>query len=254
MGGECLMNYAYIIRRLLTTAPTLLGLSMILFALVRLLPGDAALLKAASGENVTLTDPALITTLRQQLGLNKPVPVQYVQWLGGVLHGNLGRSYWTGDPAQKELLRRLPVTIELVLGRVSISVVTGLLIGVLSGIYHDRPFDYIGRLVAIFGLSIPNFWVGTLIIVLPAIWWGYLPPLGYVSPLQDPLTNLRQFIAPSLALGWALSASTMRITRSQMLEVLREDYIRTARAKGLRQRRVILRHAIQNALIPVVTL
>jgi peptide/nickel transport system permease protein len=248
------MNYAYIVRRILTTVPTLLGLSMILFALVRLLPGDAALLKAASGDNVTLTDPALIASLRQQLGLNKPVPVQYVQWLGGVVRGNLGRSYWTGDPAQTELLRRLPVTIELVLGSVSISVVTGLLIGVLSGIYHDRPLDYIGRLVAIFGLSIPNFWVGTLIIVLPAIWWGYLPPLGYVSPLQDLATNLRQFLAPSLALGWALSASTMRITRSQMLEVLREDYIRTARAKGLRQRVVIYRHALQNTLIPVITL
>jgi len=247
------MNYPYVVRRLLASVPTLLGLSMILFGMVRLLPGDAALLKAASGENVTLTDPALISSLRSQLGLNKPVPVQYLQWLSGLVHGDLGRSYWTREPATAELARRLPITIELVLGSVSVSVVAGILLGVISGVYHDRIPDHLGRVFSIFGLSIPNFWVGTLIIVLPAIWFGYLPPLGYISPLKEPLDNLRQFLAPSLALGWALSASTVRITRSQMLEVLNEDYIRTARAKGLQARTVIFRHVIKNTLIPVIT-
>jgi peptide/nickel transport system permease protein len=248
------VNYAYFLRRITATLPTLLGLSIILFVMVRLLPGDAALLKAATGDNVSLADPALIASLRSQLGLNKPVPVQYVEWIGGVVRGNLGRSYWTGEPVQKELLRRLPVTVELVVGSVAVSATTGLVLGILAGVFHDRPFDHLSRLFAILGLAVPNFWVGTLIIVLPAIWWGYLPPLGYVSPLSDPAANLRQFIAPSLALGWALSASTMRITRSQMLEVLREDYIRTARAKGLRSMRIIWRHAVRNALIPVITL
>jgi peptide/nickel transport system permease protein len=248
------VNAPYLVRRLLATVPTLLGFSILLFAMVRLLPGDAALLKAANGDNPGLSDPALVSSLRSQLGLNKPVPVQYVQWLAGVVHGDFGRSYWTGEPAQKELLRRLPVTIELVIGSVSISLVAGLLIGILTAIYHDRPFDHLGRIFGVFGLSVPNFWVGTLIVVLPAVWWGYLPPLGYVSPLKDPLSNLRQFIAPCLALGWALSASTMRITRSQMLEVLSQDYVRTARAKGLRQWQVISRHALQNALIPVITI
>jgi peptide/nickel transport system permease protein len=248
------MNYSYLLRRLLSTVPTMLGLSIILFALVRLLPGDAALLKAATGENVSLTDPTLISSLRKQLGLSEPLPVQYVRWLSGVARGDLGKSYWTGESVRAELLRRLPVTVELVVGSVSVSALTGLVLGILSGVFHDRPFDHLSRLFAIFGLSVPNFWVGTLIVVLPAIWWGYLPPLGYVSPLQDPVNNLRQLIAPCLALGWALSASTLRITRSQMLEVLREDYIRTARAKGLRQWRIVSRHAVQNALIPVITL
>ena len=248
------MNVPYLARRVLSTLPTLVGFSIILFCMIRLLPGDAAVLKAASGENVSLTDPTLISSLRAQLGLNKPVPVQYAEWLGGIIHGDFGKSYWTGEPAQKELFRRLPVTIELVTGSVSISVVFGLFIGIMTALYHDRAFDHLGRLFGVFGLSIPNFWVGTLIIVLPAVWWGYLPPLGYVSPLKDPVNNLRQFIAPCLALGWALSASTMRITRSQMLEVLSEDYIRTATAKGLRQWSVISRHAVKNALIPVITI
>jgi peptide/nickel transport system permease protein len=247
------MNYAYVIRRLLLCVPTILGLSLILFVMLRLLPGDVALLKAATGDNVTLNDPALIASLRHQMGLDKPLPVQYVEWLGGALHGDLGRSYWTRETAVNELVRRLPVTLELVIGAVSVSVFFGIVIGVLSGIHHDRVPDHVGRVFSIFGLSIPNFWVGTLIIVLPAIWFGYLPPLGYVSPLQDPVANLRQFIAPCLALGWALSASTVRITRSQMLEVLGEDYIRTARSKGLQSQTVIYRHAIRNALIPVIT-
>jgi peptide/nickel transport system permease protein len=247
------MNYAYVVRRLLASVPTLVGLSIILFGMIRLLPGDAALLKAATGENVTLTDPALIASMRSQLGLDKPVPVQYLQWVSGVVRGDMGRSYWTHESAVNELVRRLPITIELVVGAVTVSVLVGIMLGVLSGVYHDRIPDHLGRVFSIFGLSIPNFWVGTLIIVLPAIWFGYLPPLGYVSPLQNPIDNFRQFIAPCLALGWALSASTVRITRSQMLEVLGEDYIRTARSKGLRSRTVIYRHAIKNALIPVIT-
>lgn len=243
----------YIIRRVLLTFVTVILFSIILFVLVRMLPGDAALMRTV-GDSSTPIDPAAIGALRKQFGLDQPLPVQYVKWAGAVAHGDFGRSFWTGDRASQDILTAMPVTVELVLLSVIFSVAIGLLIGAASAVYRDRPADHLLRLFALFGLSIPNFWVGTLLILMPAIWWHYLPPLGYVSPLRDLTGNLRQFLAPSAALGWALSGSVMRMTRSEMLEVLHQDYVRTAWAKGLQRRSVLLRHCLRNALIPVFTI
>jgi peptide/nickel transport system permease protein len=226
---------------------------VVLFVMLRLLPGDAALMQAA-GSDPALLDPNAAQAIRAQLGLDRPLPVQYVEWLGGILRGDLGRSYWTKQLATQELIARLPVTLELAAGSILVSVALGVLLGTYSALHQNGPFDYFGRIFGIFGLSVPNFWLGTLLIVLPGIWWGYVPPLGYVSPLQDWWANLRQFAAPCVALGWALSASVMRMTRSQMLEVLRQEYVQVARAKGLGERPVLYRHALKNALIPVITI
>jgi len=243
----------YIARRLLLTIPTLLGVSIILFVLVRVLPGDAALVKA--GEALTgATDEATLNAMRQQMGLDKPIEVQYGLWLGKLLRGDLGVSLRSGERTLGELINRLPVTLELAIGSSLVSVIVGLLLGVIAAVYQDRPLDYFARLFGVLGLSVPSFWLGTLLIIVPAVTIGYMPPLSYVSPFQDLATNVRQFLAPCLALGWALSASVMRMTRSQMLEVLRDDYIRTARAKGLRGTQVLFRHALKNALIPVITI
>jgi len=244
----------YVVRRALLTLVTLFLFSLILFLLVRRLPGDAALLKSAAGETSGPVDPSVTVALRKQFHLDRPVLVQYFEWVVSISHGDFGRSFWTGDRAAQDLLTALPVTLELVVLSVSFSVFIGLLVGVVSAVQHDRPVDHALRLFALFGLSIPNFWVGTILILVPALFWHYLPPLGYTSILQDPATNLRQFLAPAAALGWALSASIMRLTRSEMLEVLNQDYVRTAWAKGLRARSVLLNHCLRNAFIPVITI
>ena len=246
----------YIARRVVALVPTLLGLATILFLLVRLMPGDAALLQAYAGEELGLqegTDPEVIEDLRRELGIDKPIPIQYVVWLGDTARLDFGTSYWSGNPVSSEIKRRLPVTLELLLLSVLVSVSTGLVVGVVSAIYQDTPIDYLGRTVAVLGLSFPNFWIALLLIVLPALWWDYLPPLGYTPFLDDPRRNLEQFAFPSLTLGWALSATIMRITRSEVLEILRQDHVRTARAKGLKERSVIYKHVLRNSFIPVVT-
>ena len=236
--------------------PTLLGLSVILFLLVRLMPGDAALLQAFAGDDLILegeTDPAVIEEMRRELGIDKPIPIQYAVWLGETVRLDFGTSYWSGDSVVNEIKRRLPVTIELLVFSVLIAVTTGLVIGVISAVFQDTLIDYLGRLIGVLGLSLPNFWVALLVILLPALWWSYLPPLGYSPFPDDPRRNLEQFALPSLTLGWSLSASIMRITRSEVLEVLRQDYVRTARAKGLTEVRVIYKHVLRSSLIPVVT-
>jgi peptide/nickel transport system permease protein len=243
----------YALRRLLLTIPTLFGLSVILFVLVRLIPGDAALLKMAGGD-VTFNNPAALAELRHQMGLDRPIPVQFAVWLGGVIRGDLGQSVWSGRSVVTEIADRLPVTAELALGSIVLSLGIGVVVGVVAAVHQDHAADYVGRLFGVFGVSIPAFWVGTVVIVMPAVLWGYLPPLGFVSPADDLWGNLRQFIGPWLALGWALSASIMRITRSQMLEVLGQDYVRTARAKGLSELMMLARHALKNALIPIITI
>jgi peptide/nickel transport system permease protein len=243
----------YALRRLLLTIPTLFGLSVILFVLVRLIPGDAALLKMAGGD-VTFNNPAALAELRHQMGLDRPIPVQFAVWLGGVIRGDLGQSVWSGRSVMTEIADRLPVTAELALGSIVLSLGIGVVVGVVAAVHQDHAADYVGRLFGVFGVSIPAFWVGTVVIVMPAVLWGYLPPLGFVSPADDLWGNLRQFIGPWLALGWALSASIMRITRSQMLEVLGQDYVRTARAKGLSELMMLARHALKNALIPIITI
>lgn len=232
--------------------PVLFVVSLTVFVLMRLIPGDAALLMVAGGEDVY--DPALVEALRHKLGLDKPYAVQYVEWLWKIVrHGDMGTSFWTGEPVAQEILRRLPITAELAVGTVIISLLIALPAGVVSAVRQDSLLDYSGRFISIAGLSMPSFWIATLFIIYGAIWFGYLPPPGYKPPWQDPWINFQQFILPCIAMGFHDSARAMRMTRSQMLEVVRQDYIRTAWAKGLRERSIILRHAIRNAMIPVIT-
>ena len=244
---------AYIIRRLLLIIPTLFILSIIVFLSVRFIPGDVIGVMAlrVEGQAGKIDREAL----EHILGLDVPVYVQYGRWLGDIfLHGTLGESLMGGYTIEERILDRLPVTIELGVMAIVIGLVIALPIGIYSAIRQDTAADYAGRSVAIIGLATPNFWLGIMVMIYPAIWWGWAPPMEMVPFTEDPLGNLGIFIIPSLILGTAASAGTMRMTRTMMLEVLRQDYIRTAWAKGLKERVVIMRHAVKNALIPVVTL
>jgi peptide/nickel transport system permease protein len=195
-----------------------------------------------------------LEALRAKLGLNRPLYVQYVTWLGQVVQGNLEESLWTRRPVLEEIVRRLPISAELGAMAIFVALCLALPIGVLSAIRQDTMQDYTARSLAILGLSVPGFWQATLVIVLPSIWFGWAPPLQFTSFSQDPWQHLSQFILPAIILGIAPGASIMRLTRALMLEVLRQDYIRTAWSKGLREGRVVMRHAFKNAIIPVVTI
>ena len=189
------------------------------------------------------------------LGLDAPVYVQYGRWLGGIfLHGSLGESLMGGWAVEETIIGRLPVTIELGVMAIVIGLVIALPVGIYSAIRRDTAADFLGRSVAIIGLATPNFWLGIMVMIYPAIWWGWSPPIELISFTKDPLGNLAGFIIPSLILGTASAAATMRMTRAMMLEVLRQDYIRTAWSKGLKEPAVVIRHAVKNALIPVVSL
>ena len=252
---------AYIIRRVLLIIPTIFVASLLVFFAVRLIPGDIVSLMASGSMGVW--SEATKETIRERLGLDVPSYVQYGRWLGvlrdqygsfsGLFQGSLGLSLWSQQPVTGIVLRRLPVTFELALFSMTLAVLIALPIGVYSAIRQDTPGDYIARSFAIFAIAMPNFWLGTLVIVFPSIWWGWTPPIEYTSFTEDPLKNLGQFIVPSLVLGMLMSGMVMRMTRTMMLEVLRQDYIRTGWSKGLKEKVVILRHALPNALIPVIT-
>jgi peptide/nickel transport system permease protein len=243
----------YAIRRLLALVPTLLLASVIVFLTVRLIPGDVIDLMLS--QNVISVDRKSRAQLEAALGLNTPMPLQYLRWIGDILlHGSLGHSLWQNTPVTTLLAQRLPVTFELGLLAMLVAVAVALPVGVLAAIRQDTLGDYLGRSFSILMLAVPGFWLGTLIVVFPSIWWGWSPEIQYMSFWSHPLGNLAQMIVPAAILGCALSAITMRLTRTMMLEVLRQDYIRTAWAKGLDERRVVIRHALRNALIPVVTL
>jgi len=249
---------AYIIRRLLLLIPTMFLVSLIIFFLMRILPGN--IIDVLSAGDVEI-DRAM---LERQLGLDVPQIVQYGRWLGvvpqmdgsvsGVFQGDLGSSWWRGLPVVDLLGSAWPVTLELALMGLIITQLIALPIGVYSALRQDEWGDYIGRSFAILCVSVPGFWLGTLVIVFPGIWWGYMPPIMLVHFTEDPIGNLRMFIVPAIILGMALAGVTMRMTRTMMLEVLRQDYIRTAWAKGLGERVVVLRHTLKNALIPVITI
>ena len=245
---------AYIIRRRLLVIPTLFILSVLVFLSVRFIPGDvidvmAARFEAMGGGQV---DRA---AMERRLGLDLPIHVQYGRWIGDILlRGTLGESLIGGWRIEERMLGRLPVTAELGLLAILIGLVIALPVGIYSAVRQYTAADYVGRSVAIMGLATPNFWLGTMVMIYPAIWWAWSPPMEFHSLSEDPLGNLGMFLIPSLILGTYLAASTMRMTRTMMLEVLRQDYIRTAWAKGLLERSVILRHAVKNAIIPVVTL
>jgi len=243
--------HKYIIRRLLLAIPVLLLASLIVFGLMRVMPGDALTALMAESGNVSERE---LQKLRKDLGLDLPYYEQYLIWLWQMVSLNPGYSIFTSEPIPVALKKSIPVTIELALLAMILGLVIAIPIGVLSATQQDEATDYVGRLVAISGLSLPDFWLGTLVITFAAIWFGWIPPLGYVSMWESPWTNLQQFLLPAAVLGFRLSAATMRMTRSTLLEVLREDYVRTAWAKGLGERVIIYKHALKNALIPVVTI
>ena len=243
----------YVIRRLLALLPTLLLASIIVFVTVRLIPGDV--IDMMLSQNDVSADRKSREELIAVLGLDLPMWQQYFRWISAiVLHGDLGKSLWQGTPVTQLLLARLPVTFELGAIALVVGLLIALPIGVYSAIRQDTGGDYAARSFSILLLAVPSFWLGTMVVVFPSIWWGWSPPIEYAAFADSPLTNLKQMLLPGAVLGAALSAITMRLTRTMMLEVLRQDYIRTAWAKGLSERLVIVRHALRNAMIPVVTL
>ncbi len=239
----------YVLKRLLLAVPTLLLVSAIAFSLVRLIPGTVVELMFE--EKAYAED---LEALKAKLGLNRPWPVQYGVWLGRLVQGDLGESLWTKRPVLEELTRRLPVSAELSALTITFALCMALPIGVLSAIRQDTLKDYAARSLAIMGLSFPGFWKATLIIVFSSLWFGWAPPLQFTPFAEDPWKHISQFLLPAFLLAIASSAGTMRLTRALMLEVLRQDYIRTAWSKGMREGRVVVKHALKNAVIPVVTI
>lgn len=243
----------YLLRRLITAVPTLIGVSILIFLAIRLVPGDA--ITATLGTEAGMLSDEQRASLRSYYGLDRPIVEQYFYWIGEALHGNLGLSIRQGKPVTDLIIDRFPLTLELAVMAVAIALVVGIPLGLLSAIRHNTLIDLLARLFALIGLSMPSFLVGTLIIFILSVVFHTLPNSGnYVGFTEDPSRNLQQLFFPAVTLGFAFSASVMRMTRSSMLEVLSEDYIRTARSKGLSENRVITRHALWNALIPVVTL
>jgi peptide/nickel transport system permease protein len=239
----------YVLRRIVLLVPTLIGVSIVVFILVRLLPGDATTLQLQDAKT-TAADEA---QLKHQLGLDQPIYVQYANWVVTLAHGDLGHSFKSRNPVTDELSTRIPVTLELgILGLVIASCIA-IPVGVLSAARQDTIPDYVSRSLAIGLLAIPGFWLATLIVTLPSVWWGWTPPLRYTRLLDDPSKNLAQVIIPALILGLGLSGGLMRLIRTQMLEVLRQDFVRTAAAKGLGEHSIVLRHALKNAFIPAIT-
>ena len=249
---------AYIIRRLLLMIPTLLIVTMVVFSVARFIPGDIIdQMVLEAGEAVASwaeTQEASEDVLRHALGLDVPIHIQYGHWMSGILRGDFGRSLWTGQPIGPDIMRRIPVSLELSFIGMVIGLLIALPIGIYSAIRQDTRGDYLGRSFAIACITIPGFWLGTLVMVFPSVWWNWTPPVQFIPLTKDPIGNLGQFIIPAAIMGMFFSGTTMRMTRTMMLEVLRQDYIRTAWSKGLTERVVIMRHALKNALIPVATL
>jgi peptide/nickel transport system permease protein len=235
--------------RLMQVLPTLLLVSMMVFGLQQLMPGDPALVLAGEEH-----DPAVIAQIRTELWLDRPLPVQYLHWVGNVLHGNLGYSWRIREPVAQLVAEKLPVTMQLAFMAFIIAVCIGVPMGVLSAVKRNSFWDYLANGVGLAGLSTPNFWLGIMLILLVSVHLGWLPPSGYVSLFEDWRQSLATTIMPAFVLGNAIAAVLMRHTRSAMLTALDQDFVRTARAKGLKEYRVVLRHALRNALVPVVTL
>lgn len=240
----------YIVKRLLFSLIVLFAISVVVFSAVRLVPGNVCAIVLATND----VDQAQCDYINEELGLNEPLVTQYLKWAGGILTGDWGKTLVGQRDVWTEIRTRIPLTLELTLLSTGFALLLALPMGVISAMKQDQVTDYALRFAAIGGLSIPSFWLGTMLIIFPSQWWGYSPPVGYVDFWEDPLKNLEQLYLPAIALGVGLSASLARITRSAMLEVLRQDYVRTARAKGLNERMVVIRHGLKNAMIPVITL
>jgi peptide/nickel transport system permease protein len=239
----------YLIKRLAAILPTIFFVTVIIFGLQQLLPGDAATMLAGEDQ-----DPQVIAYLRQKMHLDEPLPVRYGYWIAGVAHGDLGESLRIQEPVLGLILQKLPVTLELASIAMLIALVIGIPTGIVSAVGKGSAWDYGANVVALWGLSTPNFWLGILMILLFSVQLGWLPASGYVSPFEDLKANLAAMIMPAFVLGNAIAAVLMRHTRSAMLQVLNADYVRTARAKGLDERTVVLKHALRNALTPIITL
>ena len=240
----------YVLRRLALAIPTLVIVSVIVFSIMRLMPGDVVI-RMVEGHAYAPT----VDALRKELGLDRPAWLQYVEWVGGiVLRGDFGSSYWTRQPIWDEFIARFPVTLELAALTILSSVIIGILIGIVSAVRQDSLSDYVGRTLAILALSVPYFGLAVLVVVLPSIWFKWTPVYTYVPFTTDPAENLKIMLVPALVFGVTRAGPIMRIMRSALLEVLRQDYIRTAWSKGLPERAIVLRHALKNAMIPVVSL
>jgi peptide/nickel transport system permease protein len=240
----------YVLRRLALAVPTLVLVSVIVFSIMRLMPGDVVI-RMVEGHAYAPT----VDALRKELGLDRPAYVQYVEWVGGILlRGDFGNSYWTRQPIWDEFIRRFPVTLELAALTILSSVIIGILVGIVSAVRQDSVSDYVGRILAILALSVPYFGLAVLVVVLPSIWFKWTPVYTYVPFTTDPAENLKIMLVPALVFGVTRAGPIMRIMRSALLEVLRQDYIRTAWSKGLPERAIVLRHALKNAMIPVVSL
>jgi peptide/nickel transport system permease protein len=239
----------YLLKRLLTLVPTVFFVTVIIFGLQQLLPGDPAIMLAGEDQ-----DPTVIAYLQKKMHLDKPLPVRYAYWMGGVLQGDLGESLRIQKPVLELIKEKLPVTLELAGMAMLIALLIGIPAGIISAVAKDTLWDYAANVVALWGLSTPNFWLGILMILLFSVSLGWLPASGYVSPFEDLKANLAAMIMPAFVLGNAIAAVLMRHTRSAMLQVLNVDYVRTARAKGLSEKTVVLKHALRNALTPIITL
>jgi peptide/nickel transport system permease protein len=240
----------YIIKRLLLIIPTLLLATILVFLMVRLIPGTVVDLMEQNVRGGSI-DRAQI---EKNLGFDTPIQVQYARWISDIfLHGNLGTSLWTGRSVMDDIRARLPVTLELGILAFIISLVIAVPIGIYSALRQNSIGDLLGRSFAIISLSVPAFWLGTMVMVFPAIWWNWSPPMKYIPLVEDPLGNFQQFLLPAFLTSLGIAGTTMRLLRTSLLDVLRQDYMRTAWAKGLKERVVIIRHAMKNAMIPVVT-
>ncbi|HJM90049.1 MAG TPA: ABC transporter permease [Dehalococcoidia bacterium] len=241
----------YIMRRILLMIPTMLFMTIVTFGLLRIPDGDFIMAQMEEARGI---DPEQIERLRHELGLDAPAPIQYFRWMGNILTGDLGDSFWQQKPVTQVIARAAPISIELGILAIVIGLLISIPVGVGSAVFQNTPVDHIGRGVAIIGISIPNFFLAILVIIYGANWFGWFPPMTYQSFWEHPWGNIQQFLPGAFVLGTSISAQNMRMIRTTMLETQREDYVRTARAKGLNERSVIFKHAFRNALIPVVTL
>jgi len=244
---------AYVIRRILTFIPSAIGVTLIIFIIMRIVPGDPALmiLSGADGESSYTQEDYLL--LRSQMGLDDSLPTQYLRWMGQLARFDLGVSLENDRPISNIFKERFPVTVQLALLGFLSAVVMGIPIGIISAIKQDSIVDYVFRSIAIFGLAMPTFFVGLIVILVLSVYFNWFPPLGFKSLWEDPWISIQQLGWPALALGFSVNGTMMRMMRAQMLEVIQEDYIRTARSKGLPERVVINRHAVKNAMLPVIT-
>lgn len=243
----------YIVKRLLYSIPGLFGVTIIIFFALRILPGDPLAILYGDGGRENLTE-ADITEIKHQLGIDKPLVIQYGNWMKDVFTGKLGESFWRGDSVSEMILRRGPLTAEIAVIAVSVSWLIGLPVGILGAVRQNGIGDYLSRFFTIIFLAVPSFWVAVLVVVISLLAFNYRPPLGIIQIWENPWGNLQIVIAPGIVLGLATSAYIARMVRTTLLEVIRDDYVRTARAKGLPERVVVLRHALRNALLPVITL